>query len=263
MTFAGEGQKVRYYNFIVHKDEILNLELKDNINFISASDLSEDDRERVLENDGLKQADINARGMATIKANDNTGSFTYSGGSINVGDTVAIYTGKKPDQRTVDDSGDVAYVKITKIEGTTYYYRSAEAEDVLFTPDVLPIDLDYGDGVISNSGNTLEIESDKLIFDSSNIYHAEMGLGADTVVEPGDFLAFFSEGDLGDTNAQKQGYGRVTSISSNGGKTTIEYVTVSEETVLSTMELYSERELTEEEIIAAYDEQLIREAVES
>ncbi len=263
MTFAGEGEEVRYFNFIVHKDEVLNLELNNDVNFISASDLSESDRSKVLEYDGLNQAVINSRGVTTFKTNDSTGSFTYSGGGISVGDTVAIYNGKKPDERTVADSGDVAYVKIIKIDGTTYYYQSAEAEDVIFTPDVLPIDLDPGDGVSSNASGTLVVDSDRLSFDSSNIHHSEMGLGADTVVEPGDFLAFFNKGDLGDVTANKQGYGKIVSVSVNGGTTTIVYESVSEETVLKAMELYSESELSESDIIAAYDEQLISQAVES
>ncbi len=267
ITFAGEGEEIRYYNFIIQKDEVLNLELSDDIKFIEASALSETDRNNVLEYAGLYQATTDAQGITTYTANSGTGSFTYSNGGIIVGDTIAVYTGKTPDKRTVEDSGDVAYLEITRIDGTTYYYQSAKSEDVLFTPDLLPIDLDVGDGVtagntVATSGTgSITISTSKLDF-ADNTY-ADMGLSSETVVEPGDYLSFFNDGDLGDPNASKQGYGEIISITATGGSTIITYAVVGEEIVLSAMELYSESELTDAQIEDAYDEQLIRESVES
>ncbi|ACL76968.1 InlB B-repeat-containing protein [Ruminiclostridium cellulolyticum] len=267
ITFAGESKEIRYYNFIIQKDEVLNLELSDGIKYIAASALTESDRNNVLEYAGLYQTVTDAQGVTTYTANSGIGSFTYSGGGIMVGDTIAVYTGKKPDKRSVEDSGAVAYLEITRIDGTTCYYQSAKSEDVLFTPDLLPIDLDAGDGVTAgntvatNGTGSITISTSKLDFSADT--HADMGLGAETVVEPGDFLSFFNNGDLGDTNASKQGYGEIISITTNGSSTIITYSVVSEEFVLSTMELYSESELTDAQIEAAYDEQLIRESVES
>lgn len=54
-----------------------------------------------------------------------------------MGDTVAIYTGTRPDLRTEAEDDAIAYVEITGIDGTTYSYRTADAQDALFTPDVL------------------------------------------------------------------------------------------------------------------------------
>jgi uncharacterized repeat protein (TIGR02543 family) len=267
ITFAGEREEIRYYNFIIQKDEVLNLTLNNGIRYIAASALSETDRQNVLEYAGLYQAATDAQGVTTYTANSGAGSFTYSGGGILAGDTIAVYTGKKPDQRAVGDSGAVAYLEITRIDGTTYYYESAKSEDVLFTPDLLPIDLDAGDGVtvgntVASSGTgSITIETGKLNFSAA--LYADMGLGTDTVVEPGDFLSFFGNGDFGDETASKQGYGVITNVTVNGGSTIITYTVVDEADVLSAMELYSESELTDEEIEAAYDEQLIRETVES
>jgi len=267
VTFAGEGEEVRYYNFIIKKDEVMKLELSNGIKYIPADALSETDRKNVLEYAGLYKAVTDAKGETSYTTNSGTGSFTYSGDGIMVGDTIAVYTGKEPDKRTVKDSGTVAYVKITRIDGTTYYYQSAQAEEVLFTPDLLPIDLDKGDGVeegntvVTNGSGSITISTSKLDF--SDAKYADMGLSADTVVESGDYLSFFNNGDFGDADASKQGYGLITGITRNGEYTIITYVAVSEKDVMSAMELYSESELTEEEIDVAYDEQLIREAVES
>lgn len=267
VTFAGESGEIRYYNFIIQKDEVLNLTLSEGIKYIAASALSETDRNNVLEYAGLYQAVTDAQGVTTYTANSGAGSFTYSGGGILAGDTIAVYTGKKPDQRAVEDSGAVAYLEIARIDGTTYYYESAKSEDVLFTPDLLPIDLDAGDGVtvgntVASSGTgSITIETGKLNFSAAP--YADMGLGTDTVVEPGDFLSFFDNGDFGDETASKQGYGVITNVTVNGDSTIITYTVVDEADVLSAMELYSESELTDEEIEAAYDEQLIRETVES
>ena len=153
ITFTGEPEEIRYYNFIIQKDEVLKLELSDGIKNIVAAALSETDRNNVLEYAGLYQAVTDAKGVTNYTTNSGTGSFTYSGGGIMVGDTIAVYTGKKPDKRSVQDDGAVAYLEITRIDGTTYYYQSAKSEDVLFTPDMLPIDLDEGDGV--TAGNTV------------------------------------------------------------------------------------------------------------
>ena len=267
ITFAGEHEEIRYYNYMIQKDEVLNLTLINGIKYIAASALSETDRQNVLEYAGLYQAVTDAQGVTTYTANSGAGSFTYSGGGILAGDTIAVYTGKKPDQRAVEDSGAVAYLEITRIDGTTYYYESAKSEDVLFTPDLLPIDLDAGDGVtvgnmVASSGTgSITIETGKLNFSAAP--YADMGLGTDTVVEPGDFLSFFDNGDFGDETASKQGYGVITNVTVNGDSTIITYTVVDEADVLSAMELYSESELTDEEIEAAYDEQLIRETVES
>ncbi len=267
VTFAGESGEIRYYNFIIQKDEVLNLTLSEGIKYIAASALSETDRNNVLEYAGLYQAVTDAQGVTTYTANSGAGSFTYSGGGILAGDTIAVYTGKKPDNRAVEDSGAVAYLEIIRIDGTTYYYESAKSEDVLFTPDLLPIDLDAGDGVtvgntVASSGTgSITIETGKLNFSAAP--YADMGLGTDTVVEPGDFLSFFDNGDFGDETASRQGYGLIANVTVNGDSTIITYTVVDEADVLSAMELYSESELTDEEIEAAYDEQLIRETVES
>ena len=145
-------------------------------------------------------------------------------------------------------------MKITRVDGSTYHYVSAEAVDVLFTPDVLPIDVDTNDGTTGwqPGGTQVIIDNSKLVF-SAPVY-ASMGLDSETTVDAGDFLAFYS-GDFGDTDAQNLAYGKITAITVNkDGTTVITYVEVSENEVLSAMDMYDETGLSEAVIQAVIDE---------
>lgn len=65
--------------------------------------------------------------------NATEGTFQYNGKqNIQVGNTVAIYNGVAPNQRnlatSVDDDGEVVYVTIRAIDGSTYTYETADAK---------------------------------------------------------------------------------------------------------------------------------------
>jgi uncharacterized repeat protein (TIGR02543 family) len=266
LTFGGQDAAVRYYNFTVKKELIQELELADGVKFLPASSLSSSDREKVLAYTGLYTAQVDSGGETTYTATNTTGSFTYSGNgseTISAGDTVAVYQGERPDQRYLNatNNGDVAYLKITAVSGNTYSYKSAEADDVLFTPDLLPIDLDAGDGVTNKTEESFTIDSEKLHFADG---YEDMGLDATTTVDQGDFLAFYT-GDYGDsTNSDRQGYGKITGIEgADGVTTTITYIMVTEAEVLKAMDLYNESELTENEIMEGVDEEYISETIKS
>ena len=75
-------------------------------------------------------------------------------------------------------------MEITGIDGTTYSYRTADAQDVLFTPDVLPVKAEYkGEGTASVPKSELDFTDDK---------YAAMGLSSQTSIDAGDFLLFYS-----------------------------------------------------------------------
>lgn len=170
-----------------------------------------------------------------------------------------MYAGTKPTERKPEkgttiktDNDNISYVEIIGIDGSTYYYVAAEAEDVLFTPDVLPIDVDAGDGTTgwTADGSSVSVANTKLDF--SNGY-ANMGLSAETTVDVGDYLAFYT-GTFGQPGAQDKAYGEIITITVNGDTTTITYSEVSEEQVVSAMDLYDETQLTEAELQAVIDE---------
>ena len=262
-TFANGDETdeyVRFYNVIVAKEEALELQINDGIKYINADEeLSQVDKENVLAYSGLYKATFSEDGEATYQATEGNGSFTYNGSGIAVGDTVAVYSGTKPSERSVlsDHDGDVAYLEITAIDSNTYYYKVAETTDVLFTPDVLPIDIDEGDGVESVDAGRLVIDKDKLDFSGDE--YKVMNLDSQTIVEVGDFIGFYT-GEFGGA-AQNAGYARITAIEYSEETATITYAEAAEADVLASMDMFNEKELSEEEIEDALDKQKIEEAV--
>jgi uncharacterized repeat protein (TIGR02543 family) len=254
--------QVRFFNFSIKNTGIMNLRLNSGIKYIPVHELNLADAIGLMEYAGLYLASTNSHGDTTYTKNDGSGSFTYTGSEdIQVGDTVAIYSGTKPTERLPEkgtenktDNDDVSYVNITQIDGSTYYYVAAEAEDVLFTPDILPIDVDEDDGTTDwkPGGTEVTILNSKLDF-SATIYES-MGLSAETTVDVGDFLAFYT-GEFADPEAQDQAYGEITAITVNEeGTTTIIYITVNEEQIMSAMDLYDETHLTEDEFQVIVDD---------
>ena len=251
--------EVRFFNFSIAQDGTLNLKLNDDIKYIHVDALNPADGESLMEYAGLYLASTDSQGLTTYTANNGSGSFTYTGNDIQVGDTVCVYAGTKPTERKPEkgttnktNNDDVSYVKINGIDSSTYYYVAAEAEDVLFTPDVLPIDVDNGDGTTdwTLDGTSVSVANTKLDFAKG---YANMGLSAETTVDVGDYLAFYT-GTFGQPGAEDKAYGEIIMITVNGGTTTITYREVSENQVMSAMDLYDETRLTETELQAVINE---------
>jgi len=265
--------QVRFFNFSIEKDGTLNLKLNDGIKYIPVNKLSAADGASLMEYAALYLASTDEEGNTTYTPNNGSGSFTYNGSEkIQVGDTVAVYSGTKPTERKPEkgtenktDNGDVSYIKIVKIENTTYYYVAAEAEDVLFTPDVLPIDVDENDGTTGwqEKGTSVIIDNDKLDF--SDTKYEIVGLSSETTVDVGDFIAFYT-GDFGDDNAQDLVYGEITKIIDNkNGTTTINYKEIKEDRIMSAMDMYDETKINQDKLKAALteNEDMIIEIVEA
>lgn len=261
LTFADQTKDVVCYNFSVKKEETMNLSLDSGVKYLAASDkaLFKEDAQKILEYAGLAKVETDGESVsANSSQNEKKGTFTYTAGAFVAGDIVAVYEGEKPDDRNINSSLEekVAYIEITAVNGTTYTYKSAEAMDVLFTPDVLPIDIDEGDGVTgwSESGTSFTIENEKLDFTTG---YEDMGLDYATVVEPGDFVAFYS-GKYGNEDAEEICYGKITKVIVAGETTIISYEAATFEEILASMDLYKDSELSDEQI-AAIDTDLIAE----
>jgi len=251
--------EVRFFNFSIIKDKgTLNLKLNNDIKYINVDDdnLNPEDRVSLMEYAGLYMASTDNSGITTYTANNGRGSFTYTGEEdIQVGDIVAFYKGTKPTERKPEkgtknktNNGEVSYVKITAIDdGSTYYYVAAEGEDVIFTPDVLPIDVDVNDGTEgwTLNGSSLSIDNQKLEFFIDQ--YEEMSQKIDTTLDVGDYLAFYT-GDFGKPNAKDEAYGEILSIEVKEDKTVVEYRRVEQSDVMSAMDLYDETQLSESEI---------------
>lgn len=257
LVFEGQTKEVIYYNFTTKREEILNLSLKNGLLYLPADELSAEDREKILSHAGMYEAvQDSSTGAATYRPTNAEGTFTYAGAAYYAGDVIAVYEGTRPDLRGLGSSLEekIAYIRITKANGTTYSYKTADSADILFTPDVLPIDIDAGDGVTgwTSNGNSFNIDSARLDFTQG---YEEVGLDFETVVEKGDFVAFYT-GTFGEDNQVSKGYGKILSVTENGDSTLIEYSIVSVNELLAAMDLYHESDLTQEQL-DSIDTQLV------
>lgn len=266
-VFVHEGQpqqtSIRVFNIIIKKAPVQNLSLNDaegGMKYIPKTDISGmSDSMQGLFTASLKAGNV---GETTIDKVEQTGTFTYSGSeALSVGDVVAVYEGKRPDQRETDEEREasIIYVEITNISGTTYSYMTANAEDVLFTPDVLPVNRDK----MTGGSNTLTLPESDLDFSGPDF--ADMGLNSDTTIDEGDFLAFY-DGSLED--GSNLTYGKITGVQENNEDDTytITYADVSESEVYASMDIYTEEnreiELTDEQI-REIEQDILTQAVES
>lgn len=233
---------VRLYNFTTQMTAEENLSLNQNLVYLPKSEVSYTEGSDYLS--GLFTVNVNDD-MTKLNTVDGSGSFTYNGNQqIKVGTTVVIYDGAKAPKlgegglKSAEQyNGNAAYVTISKIVGNTYYYGVAEAEDVLFTPDVLPVNKKDDQ---DTAPDTITIATEKLDFSGSD--YREMNLDENTTVDVGDYLAIY-EGSL-DADTQPT-YGRITNITpSDGGQNTIlTYTVVTEAEVLDSMTVYSTEEM--------------------
>lgn len=241
-----QAQSVRVLNIITEKGQVDRLTLNSGVRFIPKAQVEE-----LGELDGLFQLTLKQDGTGDtnpIQKAAQKGTFTYKGEvTLAVGDTVAIYEGKHPEARTDaalgkndGDNGTIAYVEITGIQGDRYSYKTADSEDVLFTPDVLPVraaaDKDPADGSV------LTVEQAELTFTDDK--YAVMGLDSQTTVDVGDFLAIYQ----GETPEQAMAltYGRITQVETTQADGVecyvLTYAAAAEAEVLAAMDLYNTRQ---------------------
>lgn len=238
---AVQSASVRVFNLIIKKDEVENLKLDDGVKYIPKENVSG----MTDSLDGLFQISLtqDAEGETQrVEPVAKTGSFTYAGEPLAAGDIVAIYEGVRPDERTLatDNDGMVAYVEIIGVTGTTYDYRTAETDDVVFTPDILPVSADR------KTGNSLTLTRNEF----ANGNYKAMGLDANTTVDVGDYIAFYT--GSWDGSGALDSYGEITAVTETADGYAVTYTDTTEAAVMASMDLYSTREqeieLTDEQI---------------
>lgn len=233
-----QAQTIRTYNFTIARAEAKNLQLDSGLKYIPKSDTTgttDENFEGLFSVSLETETDTDGNPQTNIKKINQTGSFTYSGSEkLAEGDTVAIYDGQDPRTGSLTDSDRVAYVEITSVSGNTYNYKTADTEDVLFTPDVLPVNSNKKS---AGDGNTLTLDGNELRTDL-----AAIGLDTNITVDKGDFIAFYS-GDLESKTrdgGNKPEYGKITNVATNGdGTYTVTYADASESDVLTAMDIYT------------------------
>lgn len=222
---------IRFFNFSIENNGTLNLTLDRDIVFLPASELGDEDRSALFGDTGLVLASV-ANSDSAVYADNRNGQFSYTGETtIQIGDVVAIYEGTHPLHRKTEkdngstNNGDMVYIRITAVEAGTYSYEAAKAEDILFTPDVFPVDVDGWPTFPTVASGNLTVEE------------ADLGLDAATTVDEGDFMAFYT-GEL--ATGALQSYARITAVTDSGGDYEITYEVVDETAVTTAMDLYDE-----------------------
>lgn len=278
LYFNGEASSVREYHFTVKVgDPVLNWHLREEVKSIPAAAIGNATQNgRRVKALSMPVAALDSSGAAMDAVSDSTGSFVYDG-NLAVGDTVAIYEGTAPEERvavgTTDaNTGDVSYVKITKVDKTTntYSYQSAAVEDVLFVPDVLPVKASRKTAKEENPSDdyTILVPVEELTFTAAS---GVGNLDENTTVDVGDFLAFY----MGESyeNAESNGYGRITAVDYTTDELgsdyyQLTYTDAAKDDVLSSMDVDTTDPISGDAMLHDVDtqkleKQIARQAVES
>lgn len=246
LYFEGMDKSAREYHFTTFAEEVLNVKYADGMSYLKTTEVSNITvNGEAVEDFSVALFSIKTDETAS-EAQEKTGTFQYekSGQKFAVGDSVTLYEGVRPDLRTIDtpeeDCGNVAYVEITDYDADThtYSFKQAKPEDVIFTPDMLPIsksaDLDTTDGnILTVAKRTLDFTGD---------VYAYIGLDSQTTIDVGDFIVFY-EGEFGITNNSKAAYAEITKVNEAGENYVLEYNNVDWEYVSAAMDVYASQKM--------------------
>ncbi|WP_164848607.1 InlB B-repeat-containing protein [Paenibacillus sp. DCT19] len=272
LSFQGQDETTSIYVFSVAKQEVIDIPLNPDMIYLPFTDVTD----MILNGEAVGSPSIpvvsttvGGSENALAEANASSGTFVYSGNTvIQVGDTVAIYQGVRPDLRTLEttgaEDGDVAYVQITEVDGSTYTYDHADTKQVLLKPDVLPVSVQADtDGDPNN--NSITVEHTQMNY-SDSLYEP-FGLDELTTVDVGDFIGFY-EGNFAEEGSQVVSYGRITSITPVAEMDVITYTDATIEDIENVFNIYQKQaidgeDLLSEEQIAELEEQIEQQAIAS
>ena len=233
LFFTGYDSTIREYDFTVYKPDVKNVNLDNDIKYISSESLSNlfvngEKTDKI----SVTVMTVGSDGKVSQEATKTTGSFTYSGSELFVGDKIAVYDGDVVPQLdgNVISEDDVSFFEITSVNGNEYSYRGMAAEEILFVPDVLPVNIaDDKDNDYDN--DSITVLQSKMTYGADSPY-AGLGLDEDTTVDAGDYLAIY---EAGDNQIQ---YALITSVSSDNADYVIAYTKVTWDEVQAAMDVY-------------------------
>ncbi len=218
---------VRILNILTKKENATNASLNGGVKQIPVE--STTDLEDAVFN-GLYTIDE----MQTLSENTTADDFTYTGNdsqTFSVGDTLAVTRGAVQLNDVTSTEGDVAYIKITGVlENNRYSYEMADVEDVLFLPDVLPIE----------SGWDKDSSSTTVTISAENLSTALKNVDANSL-DAGDYLGFIS-GAYNSETTDAGSYGKVTGFTQSDGDYIISYVLATEDEIEKALDVYYEQD---------------------
>lgn len=257
LFFTGYDSTIREYDFTVYKPDVKNVNLGNDIKYISSESLSNlfvngEKTDKI----SVTVMTVGSDGTVSQEATKTTGSFTYSGSELFVGDKIAVYDGDVVPQLdgNVISEDDVSFFEITSVNGNEYSYRGMAAEEILFVPDVLPVNIaDDKDNDYDN--DSITVLQSKMTYGADSPY-ASLGLDEDTTVDAGDYLAIY---EAGDNQIQ---YALITSVSSDNADYVIAYTKVTWDEVQAAMDVYQTDNVKGESILENQDVNSIEQSVE-
>ena len=208
--------KVIYYNLSVFMEDYSDMTLNPGISFVPASEVSGVDFSA-----SLFHVEQDENGEFYTVRNNASGVLT-TGGSYSPGDIIAVHDGTVS-AATLSDEDKVVYVKIDQdLGGGQYSYVTPELEEVMFKPDNIPVkdDGSFGDGQIL-------LTADQMDFTGPD--YAQIGLGPDTVIEPGDLITVYSGSLDAPESVALVGYGKITGAQTAEGGLQLSYDILDEE----------------------------------
>lgn len=260
LTFSGEEDTIREYHFTVDRsDRVQELTLQDEIKYIPKEALDGD----------VNAALVRLGAAELLDEKTDTGTFTYTGKdpALAVGDTVSIYEGIHPLKRNEQtheqkgNTGEVSYVKITEVNGNQYTYVSAEVDDVVFTPDVLPVSKGIDKDGDPDDNSMLVDEADLDFTDSK---YSDLGLDASTTIDVGDFIAFydgtFPEGASGDIQLER--YVEIIAVTLVGDQYKIDYIEADYDEVVAAMDVFTTDSISGDELLDGTDVDALERSLE-
>ena len=191
------------------------------------------------------------------EGSDTTGSFTYTKDSLQTGDIVGVYSGDVIPSMDLaaGDNSDVSYFEITGCNDNQYEYRGAKAEDVLFTPDVFPLEKSKDrDGDPDNHSVTVAVG--ELTFGDDEMSQA-LNLDESTTVDPGDYLALYTN-----LNSGTPEYGEITKVEQSGTNYILAYQTVSFEEMQVAMDVYQKDQVEGDDLLEETDRENLEEQIQ-
>lgn len=233
------------------------MNLRDDIKYIKSGSLSNlyvngEKADRI----SVTVMTVGQDGTISQEAVKTTGSFTYSDSTLNAGDKIAVYDGDvvpQLDGSAISDD-DVSFFEITSAKENEYSYRGMAAEEILFVPDVLPVNV--ADDKDNNPDNdSITITKNKMSYGSDSL-GAGLGLDEDTTVDTGDYLALYATG-----NDDIQ-YAVITNVSTNNADYVITYKNVTWDEVQAAMDVYQTDNVSGESILQNQDISGIEQSVE-
>ena len=249
LYFAGKDQMLRTAYFIIHKDEVDNLQYNADLIFIQdTEDMTYTVNGETL--DVLESALLSNEGSTEAI----TGSFTMPQGGLEAGDVVCIYENIDPKDRdytqnTYEDDA-LAYIRITGGENGVYQFESLNEEDadeVLAMPDTIPYQVQQ---LPTESGTV-----DKNAYDT--YARSMLGMTEAPAFAVNDFLVFYTENFENLTENTPAVYGQITAVD----ETTVSYKIVTRDEMESFMSMFVSQKVNGEELLNEIDQEQVLENI--